>query len=342
MTPRPDSITRLDYCQYWLSSQINYTLTNFADHSAQFSHDAINRYLAGDQITPRLVRENVQAHVTLVDEGYLVFDDTVVDKNFSQRIELVRRQYSGNAHGLIKGIGVVTCVYVNPTTGQFWIIDYRIYDPAGDGKSKLAHVREMLAHAVYHKQLRFRAVLMDTWYATKDLMLYIDQLHKVFYCPLKDNRQVDDSAGQQPYQRVDSLHWTTDELAHGKVIKIKDFPKAYKVKLFRVVLSTQRTDYVVTNDWAQDDTAATQQVCGWRWKIEQFHRETKQLTGLESCQCRKARIVRNHVGCAILVWVRLKQVAAETQRTIYQVKHDLLSDYLRQQLKTPTVKMLLA
>jgi hypothetical protein len=342
MNTRPDTITRLDYCQYLLSSQINYTLTNFAAHSTQFSHDAINRYLAGDQITPRLVWENVQAQVEQVDEGYLVFDDTVIDKDFSQRIDLVRRQYSGNAHGLIKGIGVVTCVYVNPTTEQFWIIDYRIYDPDGEGKSKLEHVRDMLANAVYHKQMRFRGVLMDTWYATKDLMLSIDHLHKVFYCPLKDNRQVDDSADQQPYQRVDGLHWTAEELAHGKVIKVKGFPKDYKVKLFRVVLSTQRTDYVVTNDWAQDDTSATQQVCGWRWKIEQFHRETKQLTGLESCQCRKARIVRNHIGCAILVWVRLKQVAADTQRTIYQVKHELLSDYLRQQLKAPTVKMVLA
>ena len=342
MNTRPDSITRLDYCQYLLSSQINYTLTHFAEHSAHFSHDAINRYLAGDQITPRLVWENVQGPVVQVDDGYLVFDDTVIDKNFSQRIELVRRQYSGNAHGLIKGIGVVTCVYVNPATEQFWIIDYRIYDPDGDGKSKLEHVQEMLTHTLYHKQVRFRGVLMDTWYATKDLMLAIDHLHKVFYCPLKDNRQVDDSAGQHPYQRVDSLHWTPEELAHGKVIKVKGFPNDYKVKLFRVVLSTQRTDYIVTNDWTQDDTAATQQVCGWRWKIEQFHRETKQLTGLESCQCRKARIVRNHIGSAILVWVRLKQVAADTQRTIYQVKHALLSDYLRQQLKAPTVKMVLA
>ena len=78
------------------------------------------------------------------------------------------------------------------------------------------------------------------------------------------------------------------------------------------------------------------------WKIEQFHRETKQLTGLEGCQCRKARIVRNHIGCAILVWVRLKQVAHETGRTIYQVKHGLLADYLRQQLRSPTIKMTFA
>jgi hypothetical protein len=97
----------------------------------------------------------------------------------------------------------------------------------------------------------------------------------------------------------------------------------------------------MTNEIAGDNVEVVQDVCGFRWKVEQFHRETKQLTGLESCQCRKARIVRNHIGCAILVWGRLKQVAYETQRTIYQVKLGLLDDYLRQQLKTPAIKMCL-
>jgi hypothetical protein len=335
-------VTRLDYCQYLLSSQINYTLTYFAEHTEAFSHDAVNRYLAGEQITPRLVWENVKGDVVQISEGYLVFDDTVVDKNFSAKVDLVRRQYSGNAHGIIKGVGVVTCVYINPALDQFWIIDYRIYDPDGDGKSKLDHVADMLNHCVYSKQLLFQEVLMDSWYATKDLMLLIERLNKLYYCPLKDNRQVDDSGGTQPYGRVDALKWSEEEKQHGKMVKIKGFPKDHKVKLFRVVLSTQRTDYVVTNDLSQDNTQAVQQVCSLRWKIEQFHRETKQLTGLEGCQCRKARIVRNHIGCAILVWVQLKRVAQETLRTIYQVKHDLLSDYLRQQLRSPTVKMSLA
>jgi hypothetical protein len=147
----------------------------------------------------------------------------------------VRRQYSGNAHGVIKGIGVVTCVYVNPEIDQFWIIDYRIYDPDGDGKTKLVHVQEMLSLLVYHKQLPFEAVLMDSWYATKDLMLHIEKLGKRYYCPLKDNRLVDDQNGLKPYQRIDALMWTATELTEGKRIKIKGFPKNHKVKLFRVV-----------------------------------------------------------------------------------------------------------
>jgi hypothetical protein len=31
-------ISRLDYCQYLLSAQTNYTLTNYADHCATLSH----------------------------------------------------------------------------------------------------------------------------------------------------------------------------------------------------------------------------------------------------------------------------------------------------------------
>jgi hypothetical protein len=342
MNAKKERVTRLDYCQYLLVSQINYTLTNYAEHTEKFSHDMANRYLAGDEIRPRLAWEKVGEQVVLSHYGFIVFDDTVIDKDYSRQIELVRRQYSGNAHGVIKGIGVVTCVYVNPETNQFWIIDYRIYDPDGDGKSKLDHLLDMLQNGIYQKALPFWAVLMDTWYATKEVMLQIEEYGKVYYCPLKDNRQVDDSNGTHPYRRIDSVEWTDIELQQGKLIKIKGFPANHKVKVFRVVLSTQRTDYVVTNEITQDNVEVVQDVCGFRWKVEQFHRETKQLTGIDACQCRKARIVRNHIGCAILVWIRLKQVAEETKRTIYRVKHALLDDYLCQQLKSPTINMRLA
>lgn len=342
MRPKTQVVTRLDYCQYLLVSQINYTLTNFAGHSEKFSHDAVNRYLAGERLTPSVTWENVKGQVVQSPKGFLVFDDTVADKNHSHAIELVRRQYSGNAHGVIKGIGIVTCVYVNPELDQFWILDYRIFSPESDGKTKLDHVQDMLLSCVHQKQLQFFAVLMDCWYATKNIMLSIDKYGKIFFCPLKCNRHVDDSGGSSPYRHVDSLDWTEAEKQQGKTVKIRDFPTNYKVKLFRVELSTKRTEYVVTNDMTQDNTQVVQKVCALRWKVEQFHRETKQLTGLEGCQCRKARTVRNHIACAILVWVRLKQVANETKQTVYRLKHGLLSDYLKQQLKSPAIHMAFA
>ncbi len=82
-------------------------------------------------------------------------------------------------------------------------------------------------------------------------------------------------------------------------------------------------------------------MCNVRWKIEEFHRELKQLTGIESCQCRKARIQRNHIACAMLVWLRLKDSARYTGQTIYQLKYGLLSNYLIQQLKRPAIPIFL-
>jgi len=135
------------------------------------------------------------------------------------------------------------------------------------------------------------------------------------------------------------MAWHEQDLQHGKLIKIKTFAQDKKVKLFRVIVSTGRTEFVATNDMTQDSTDEVQQVCAIRWKIEEFHRELKQVTGIEACQCRKARIQRNHIGCAILVWLRLKDLAYQTGRTVYQVKHDLLSDYLIHQLKNPSLVM---
>ncbi len=64
--------TRLDYCQYLLSTPINYTLTHFAAHSESFSHDQINRYLAGDRLTPRMLWEHVKNDVVLDPESLMI------------------------------------------------------------------------------------------------------------------------------------------------------------------------------------------------------------------------------------------------------------------------------
>ena len=74
------------------------------------------------------------------------------------------------------------------------------------------------------------------------------------------------------YQPVDSLSWNPAEELSGKNVHVKDFPKGHRLQLFRLVVSKDRTDYVVTNDVTQNSTDDTQKVCAIRWKIEQLHR----------------------------------------------------------------------
>lgn len=328
-----------DYCEFLISTQVNFTQTYFADHHYSFSHDAINRFLVDANISPADVWKFAQESIVFDNNGCLIFDDSVLDKNHSHEIELVRKQYSGNAHSLIKGIGVVNCVYVNIKTGESWIIDWRIYSPDEDGKSKLDHAQEMFDDAITLKKLPFSTVLMDSWYATMDLMKHIHRAGKRFYCPIKSNRKVDDSAGTRPYKAVSELQWSQAESQQGKVVKLFKFPSDIKLKLFRVAVNSHRTDWVVTNDLDQESTNDTHKFCAMRWKIEQYHREIKQVLGIEKCQCRKARAQRNHIACAILAWLHLGKIAKKFNTTIYSLKKRLLSEYMRKELQSPTIRM---
>ena len=237
----------------------------------------------------------------------------------------------------------MTCVYVNPKTEQYWIIDYRIYDVDRDGKTKLQHLLDMLRNAHFVKALAFRTVLIDSWYASMAVMKAIEALDKVYYAPVKRNRLVSTSV-ETPYQRVEGLTWTpVSEASQGKLVHIKKFPKGHQVKLFQIASDSGRTEYMVsTNDLSQSDVKATQQNCRLRWKIEQLHRELKQTTGIGKCQSRKHRAQRNHIACCLWVWVSLTGAARAAGQTIYQLKESLLDDYIRLQLQNPSISINIA
>ncbi len=110
--------TRKDYCQFIIAALMNYTQTYMADHHIGFSHDAINRCLMEDDVSPNAAWQSVGHLVRRSGNACLIFDDSVLDKRHSFKIEMVRRQYSGNGHGIVKGIGVVNCVYVNLDTNE--------------------------------------------------------------------------------------------------------------------------------------------------------------------------------------------------------------------------------
>ena len=96
---------------------------------------------------------------------------------------------------------------------------------------------------------------------------------------------------------------------------------------------------MATNDLTQSSTDEVKHQCGFRSLVEEFHREIKQLTGIEACQCRQARIQKNHLTCAFKAWTFLTKMAQAVSQTVYQLKANLLSDYLTQELKYPSLKL---
>lgn len=171
-----------DYCQFLLASFTNFTQTYFTDHIEKWSHYQLNRFLRNENISSSELWQSVKDDIEYDAEGYIVFDDVVLSKPHAKEIEALRSQYSGSDKKVVVGIGIVTCLYVNPKTQAYWVIDYRPFDKDHDGKTKIDHLLEMLHNAVFKKQLPFRTVLMDAWYASMKVMKAIENFPRFTMC----------------------------------------------------------------------------------------------------------------------------------------------------------------
>ena len=230
----------------------------------------------------------------------------------------------------------------------------------------------MLIRAKSDKCLKANTVLFDSWYSSVDNLKVIHRLGMVFISTLKSNRLVSTSKEQyqtskeqntaksgkgkaksgkgkaKGYVHLDTLEWDQDSLRHGQLIKLQEMP--FLVRLFKLVATNGDIEWVITNrgsDREDQDTNGDTQARltsgdvqdenAVRWQIEQLHRELKQLVGTEKCQCRTGRAQRNHLACCYLAWLTLKVHARKVGTTLYAAHANLLRDFLRAQLRQPTI-----
>ncbi len=341
-------MTKQQYIQYLIATNSNYTCTNLADHlepAPGASHDAISDYLRRDKLTPRGLWELVAPLLKNDEDGYLILDDSVQNKEYSKAIEMVKLQYSGAKHGLVRGISVVNLLHSSGPYGDYFPIDYRIYDDKSDGKTKNDHFREMFIRAVSDKQIKASTVLFDSWYASVENLKLIHRMNRFFVTTLKSNRRVTLSK-ESGYVHLQDIAWSAQQLAQGILVKLKDHP--YLVRLFKIVATNGDIEWVITNKGVDDGSHGgrprpitaddVQKENAVRWQIEQMHRELKQLVGSDRCQCRKARSQRNHIACCYQAWLALALTAKSKAITTYAAHADLWRAYLKRELRHPQIK----
>lgn len=318
-----------------MSTPANYTSTHLAAHLDHVSHDQITDFLAQEQLTAHHLWKLAQSLIVDTPDACLIVDDSVQDKRHSRKIENVYTQYSGNEHGVVRGIGVVNLVHCS-SDNEVYPIDYRIYDPNLDGKTKNDHFLDMLKQAFDKKRIKARIILFDSWYASVANLKFVHRANRIFFTRLKSNRlvSIDKDAG---YIHLDAIEWTDAQLNQGIWVKLKEVP--FLIRLFKLVAPNGDIDWVITN--CPDDTLTMQEARSQhdrRWPIEPFHRELKQLTGSERCQCRKAQSQRNHLACCYHAWLSLKVQAKRLGITLYQVRENLFREYLRSELRNPHIR----
>ena len=332
-------INEADYINYLICSQRNYTCTHLADHLPGISHDQVNRFLANSALDSSQLRELVAPLLTDVSGGFLLVDDSVQDKGYSKFIEMARVQYSGNVHGLVRGINLVNMVYTTGEPGDFLPVDFRIYAPEIDGLTKNNHFCEMFSRVATSSSVPTRTVLFDSWYSAANNLKQIHRAGWTFFTTLKSNRLVRLSK-ETAYQSLSSVDVSAAVWNAGLEVRIQQVP--FPVYLFKVVAPDGSIEWLITNTRPAGLTQQkAEQIHRNRWHIEEFHRSFKQLTGSEKCQCRRANAQRNHLTCCYLAWISLRQFARKTQQTIYQASQKIWSSLFAKLLQKQPVPVLI-
>jgi len=283
-------ITKNQYIEYLLSTPINYTCSNLSEHLEKVSHDSVTDFLQNSKFTPKELWELVKNRIDDSEEAFLLVDDSVQNKQYSQVIETVKLQYSGNEHGLLKGIGLVNLVHTNGSLGDFYPINYRIYNPDSDGKSKNDHFQEMFKQADEKQEIKARKIAFDSWYASVDNLKMIHRSGWTFYTNLKSNRKVSITK-EIGYQDLAELQWSQEELISGKLVRLKEVP--FWLKLFKLVDREGNIEWVITNKLAEDFTRLRAiQATQVRWQVEEFHRAFQATDGQRKMSMSKRAVAK--------------------------------------------------
>lgn len=297
------------YVDFLVASQKQYSGLELSKVSPiDMKHDSVNRWLKNNKLTPKIVWKTASP---LIENrtGYLVIDDSVLDKPYSRKISLVKKQYSGKHHRVVNGIDLVNMLW---TDGEKIVpVDYRAYDPARDGKTKNDHAQEMLDYAE-KRGFSPDYVLMDSWYSSVDNLKKIKKKNWKFIVALKSNRLV--SVIQGTYLPVSDLDWTK-ELVHK--VWLKEFGW---VLVSKIVFENEDITYIATNDLSLVNPETIQSHNDHRWKIETFHRGIKQCCGIERCYSTLERSQRNHILCAFLAFLKLEVERIQNGVSWYEQK----------------------
>lgn len=300
------------YVDFLVASQKHYSGSELSKVSPEsMAHDSVNRWLSKEKLTPKILWQESQ-YLIDKESGYLVLDDSMLDKPYAQKIPLVKKQYSGKHHGVVNGINSVNLLWTDGGDNPKLIpVDYRIYDPTRDGKTKNDHGRDMLKQAE-KRGISPDYVLIDSWYTSIGNLKMLDSHGWQWIGEIKHNRLVNQQQGD--YVHVSDLDWTAKPV-HKVWLKAYGF-----VLVSKIVSPNGDIAYLATNDLSLDDQETIKARYDYRWTIETFHRGLKQCTGIERCYSRIERSQRNHILCAFLAFLKLEWERIQNTVSWYEQK----------------------
>jgi hypothetical protein len=315
------------YTDYLLSTFGAATATGLsAMVDGDVSHDRITRLLSKQAYASKDLWLQVKAMVRSVqsDEGVLIFDDTIQEKAWTDESELICWHFDHCSGRSVKGINLLNAVYHSKGASipvafelmkkpiQYCDVQTRQLKRKSE-VTKNELMREMIG-ACLRNGLKFRFVLMDSWFASKENFEFITARQRHFIAALKNNRLValsEEDRKNKRFVRIDELDLPEQTAVQGW---LKDHAQA--VLLVRQIFTNKDGStgilHLVCSDLTCDYDAMTTSYKK-RWQVEVFHKSLKSNASLAKSPTQTVRTQSNHVFMAIYAVFKLQCLSIKTR-----------------------------
>jgi putative transposase len=287
------------------------TCATIAEAMAEASHDRLTRMLKGTWSGQTLLNLALRTLFTVAG-GYLIVDDTVVEKPYARLLGEAAWVWSSKQSKVVFGVSVVLLIW---TDGQTRLpVAYRVWTKGGRSKVDLA--LELLSYARNQLKCKPQFVLFDSWYPAKRLLKRIRDYGWYFVCQLKKNRTLDGvtlaAYHQHPYWHA------VGELSGG----------------LKVLVVRYRRKYYATNR-----LSLTAKEVRWHYRKrhegEEVIRVLKSQLGLEACQAgyRRTRaegtrplprVQEHHIALCLVAYLIVERERLDHGMTWRQFKRHLI------------------
>lgn len=343
------------YTDYLLVSTGQTTATGMASMlEGSLSHDKITRFLSKMDFTSKdlwkLVKPTVREIETQPGLSYLILDDTVEAKPYTDENELICWHFDHTVGRSVKGVnqlssllyraGVSVPVGMELVRKDQWITDKKT------GKQKrVASVdkqvlfRRMVSSACQNLS-KVDYVLTDCWFASAENMRHIKEKHKTdFIMPLKANRKasrwgttVVGNNGKE--KRIDEL-----QLQEGQVVEIRLEQAGFPLLLTKAVYhnkdGSQGVLYLVSSDLSMSGEQI-KDVYGNRWKVEEMYKSVKSNASYPKSPTKTVRTQANHFFCSMVAFWKLERLKIKTNINHFAMKAILYRNAVKTAFKQLT------
>lgn len=251
------------------------------------------------------------------EDGCLIFDDTIQEKQWTDENEVMCWHYDHCQGRTVRGINLLNALYHSgevsipvafevirkPT--QFCDIKTRQLKRTSE-VTKNERMREMINICVKNA-LKFRYVLMDSWFAAQENFEFIRKKSKHFIAALKNNRLValsQEDKKQGRFVRISELPLSDKQAVQGW---LKGFDQ--EVLLVRRVFTNKDGSTALLNLVCSDLSCNGEQVATIyqkRWKVEEFHKSLKSNACLAKSPTRTVTTQNNHIFMSIYAVFKLE------------------------------------